>query len=90
MTTSPLRATIGAVHTRDKPNRLISVTDPDLGDVRVWWSLDRPAMWRCTRHGRMSTPACPHTLAAAVTLSAHLFGIEAAITIGLERPEDHQ
>lgn len=60
----------------DRPDRLLLIDDPDLGDVAVRWSLahDVP-LWRCKACGPQRTPDCDHTFSAALRLAADLLGL---------------
>lgn len=70
-----LPARLVGAEPRKFTDRLVIVTDPDVGPVNVRWSLGRAQAWRCRECGPMSHTDCLHTFAAAVLLAEHLLGL---------------
>lgn len=62
----------------DRPDRLLLVADPDLGDVPVRWKLTPGAnVWRCGACGSQSMADCIHAFSAAIHLAERLLGLVA-------------
>jgi hypothetical protein len=53
---------------RSSHMRLLLVEDSRGRWCKVWFTLKRPAPWRCSVHGAQRTPECIHTHAAAPVL----------------------
>jgi hypothetical protein len=60
----------------ERPDRLLVVTDPELGDIPCRWRLTPSHLiWRCSACGPMERASCEHTFAAAMYLAEHLLGL---------------
>lgn len=75
VTTPVLPVAIPGDPTPTRPDRLLIVTDPDHGPIRVRWRLGFEATWKCERCGLMAAADCPHTYSAGVHLSMVLLGL---------------
>jgi hypothetical protein len=68
-------------HHPNRRDRLVIVTDPDIGLVTVRWELGRTPLWRCRSCGPRDDADCIHTFAAAVRLAEDLLGLKSIIEI---------
>jgi hypothetical protein len=58
-------------------DRLLLVTDPVVGAVRVRWRFGIPrSRWKCSSCGPQDTPQCAHTFAGAMFLATALLGLQ--------------
>ena len=63
----------------DRPDRLLLVADPALGDVTCRWRLTPgPHIWRCSVCGPQAGADCAHTFSAAIELATTLLGLRRA------------
>jgi hypothetical protein len=70
---------------RKRNDRLVIVTDPDAGEVRVRWNLARDEVWRCETCGPMQGAECPHTFSAGLLLAEDLLGLTRVPELTIER-----
>lgn len=70
-----LPARHAATDKRQNRDELVVVTETDGREVLVRWTYKRPAPWRCTDCGRMTTADCAHTFAAGVVLAEQILGL---------------